>query len=325
MSWVGQTLNNVDVLTVNFVQAMYTTLAVEMGTVIKGGIVLYFSILGILTIRGEIDTPLKEIAKRAIFAGIVTQGLLNWDVVSHYANDFVFKAPNEIGIKLLQAVSSANSNAIVSLPTDATGMGDVIDTIIYQMTQIISEVSDKSVVWGIIVGLAMTALMIFLIGISMGLLIFAKVALAFIVGLVPLFSLALFFKSTKGLFEGLMRALWMTWLLPILIYSVLAFVFFVTDQMANTAINKINGQNSFDFGYIVPLFILYGCGTYLMFQVKDLAYGITGGFQMSGNAVKGLAAGAAGKVISRATQNRSARKAAIFQEKVRKHRENQRA
>lgn len=127
------------------------------------------------------------------------------------------------------------------------------------------------------------------------LLILSKLALAVLVGVGPLFIIALMFDSTKKFFEA--------WLAQVMNFAFVSFltvavVKLIFTMLASTAADSnlaASGEATLGIWTIASLIILSLVGLLVLMQVMGIASGLGGGMALSTMGAAGAAMGAAGR------------------------------
>jgi len=112
------------------------------------------------------------------------------------------------------------------------------------------------------------------------LIILAKLAVALILAVGPIFILLLIFNDTRKLFEGWLRTLINYALIPIFVYTLLALLLALV-QPPLTYLQNNSGVNSAALTGVGPFALITFMATLLLQQVLNISANITGGVSLS--------------------------------------------
>ena len=141
-----------------------------------------------------------------------------------------------------------------------------------------------------------------LTGISLILLIVAKVFVAVLLAVGPLFVLALMFPTTRGFFEGWFRALMNYAFIPLFAYAVLALILrILTGTTVDLLANSGPGQNNV-LPFMASFLLMTFIGVVVMSQVPNMTASVTGGFAVQTQNIARRAANRGSRSIRQAGQ-----------------------
>ena len=272
MDFINALLDTIDITVHQYAFDSYKALAEEMQTTLRLMFTLSIIFLGINSQMGWIPLTLQEIIKNFFRFLFIFVFATNWEIFSTTIYPILTNAPNQIGNVIMGAGKSGGSDI-------NSALGGIFDRTITVASHMIFEtpLTDMGIkILGFLlggVGFALVIYAIFLIAL-------AKIALAILLGLAPLFLSFMMFASTRGLFEGWMRQLMNFALIPILTYSVLIFVVALVEPLASILSDATAhaGAKTTD----MYQFILSGAvSVILLNQVMGIASGIAGGMQLS--------------------------------------------
>ena len=112
------------------------------------------------------------------------------------------------------------------------------------------------------------------------LVILAKIAVALLLAVGPVFILLLIFSNTKNLFEGWLRTLLNYAIIPIFVYALLALLLTLAETPLKAMENNI-GADSPVITYIAPFLFVSFVSVMLLAQIMNIAASITGGLSLS--------------------------------------------
>jgi type IV secretion system protein VirB6 len=273
-----------------YVSDTATSIIGAIGPVAAQLLTLYFIIYGISMMRGLVEEPISDFAMRVIKTSIILALALNIGIYNGQIVNFLWNSPD----KLAQYVSGAGSSTVAnmdyldSLMTQFYNLGDKY----WQFSSGATSLDIGPKIMAVVTWLAGVVVTVY----AAFLLILAKMALAVILGIGPIFVLLLMFEGTKRFFES--------WFGQALNY---VFVVVLTSAAVKLILSLIVAYMpsanavAADTGSIaaaIPPIALAGIGALVMMQLSSVASALGGGVAIStlgaGNAVWNKAKGAAG-------------------------------
>lgn len=251
---------------------------------------LYFVIYGIAMMRGLIEEPISDFAMRVIRIALILTLALNIGYYNGQIVEFLWNSPDKLAAYVAgsNATGTANMSFLDNLMTEFYTLGELFWAYSSGMTSV--DLGPKLIallVW--VAGVVVTVYAAFLF-------LLAKMALAVILGIGPIFILLLMFEGTKRFFES--------WLAQALNY---VFVVVLTSAVVKLILSLIvaympNAQAvagaTGSISAAIPPIALAGIGALVMMQLSSVASSLGGGVAIStlgaGNAVWSKAKGAAG-------------------------------
>jgi len=285
MEFINTLLSTIDITVNQYAFDSYKALAEEMKTTLRLMFMLSLIFLGINSQMGWIPTTLQEIIKNFFRFLFIFVFATNWEIFSTTIYPILTNAPSQIGNVIMGA---GNGGGDIN-----TALGGIFDRIIIVANQMIFK-SDLSAFGTKILGFLLGGVGFVVVIYAVFLIVLAKIALAILLGLAPLFLSFMMFATTRGLFEGWLRQLMNFALIPILTYSVLIFVVALVEPLAGglyVASTKAGAQTTDMYQFILSAAV----SIILLKQVMGIAAGISGGMQLS---TMGAVAGAAKKGLS---------------------------
>lgn len=251
--------------------------------------VLYIIIYGISMMRGLIEEPITDFVMRVVRIGLImgfglSLGIYNGEVVG-----FLWNSPDALANLIVGSTSgTSNMTFLDNLMTSFYELGQKYWTYSSGMTS--PDIGPKIIavaVWGAGIGITLYGAF---------LLILAKMALAVILGIGPIFILLLTFESTKRFFETwlgqALNYVFMVALTAAVIKMVLSIV------MAYMAPANAAAAADGSIAAALPPLALGVVGALVMMQLSGVASALGGGVAVStlgaGNAVWSKAKNAAG-------------------------------
>jgi len=266
-------LDRIDVAIATFVIDLFTALSSELESTLRLMMILSIILYGLAMTNGWIETSLKD-AMKHIFMGIVfyifatNVGLFSTVLFEMFTN-----GPAHLLAEVLRSVSSGSGSGSIN-----TFISDFYDKGIRVSGDLMYGSG-----WSVslkFMGFAVAAAVIGLCGYSAFLVCMSKIAVAVLLGLSPIFIACLFFKTTRGLFEGWLRQLFNFALIPLLTYTVMLFCLAIVTEPSNLlADSQANGNLT----SVVVWPYVFSCvvSFLLLMQVMGIAGGIAGGVSLS--------------------------------------------
>lgn len=259
------------------------------------GLVIYIALFGYMVMRGIVSEPWGELVYRMVklcllYVAATTVAYTEW-----VTNPLFHGMPDAIS----QALAGHTVTSVGSVFDDYFGQCDVIIRRIETEAATYSDINPYKLVLYIL-SLCLKALAGLSAAIGFSITVFAKVALAILIALGPIFIALSLFETTRRLFHG--------WLgqafnFIVLMAVIIAITALITDLGA-TAVTASEGVGDAAIGAV--LFAVYiFLGTIFFFQAPSIATGIAGGAAAGVGAFAGSAWGtmAAPFQQSRATRN----------------------
>lgn len=270
-----QLLDKVDAGVENYIFNSYAGLAAEMSSTLRIMFVLFLVLYGVSVMQGWIRTSLPEFIQMLVRMLFIFIFATFWNVFSAFAYELFTQTPNQVAGVLLSSAGGSLSNA------DSVNevLGGIYDKTISSASQLIF----KSDTWAFgtkLHGLLLAVLVIGMIIYALFLIVLAKIAVAILLGLSPLFIAFMLFSATRGLFEGWLRQLLNFAFIPALTYGILIFVVSLNNDSV-TALKESVKNGSTGNMDIYPVLLSAGISIILLMQVMGIAAGIAGGMQLS--------------------------------------------
>lgn len=275
LSVVSNILQQVDVVSKTFVSGEYQALANYMKPVIYALYGLIVTILGLQIQMGYSDLSVEPFIERALKAGLITMLALNWGYFSEHVCKLFVDAPNEIAMQIVSHFSSSDNKDIHSITI-------ALDKFFKEGMQLSSQLWDmgsfSNYMPCVISGFTLL-LIIALTGLALLDLIIVKVCLNLFLILAPIMIPAYFFQPTKGLlFDGWLSGLTGFALMPIFIYSSLAFCLL----LLHTAGIQPDLTHQLGLVDVAPFIIYLVVAIGLLMKSTQMATAIAGSFSASG-------------------------------------------
>lgn len=266
-TWLQSTLNG-------FIATQAAIAASALAPVIVTLATIYVMLWGYLMLTGQIQEPILDGFKRIVTVAVILGIAINLWLYNGPIVDTFFRAPFELSAAMVGAPPLAMIDSIWSRGTDVAALfwanAGVLNGEfgLYLVTFI---------VWGITGLLCVYA---------MFLLALARIALAILLALGPLFIGLLFFDSTKRFFEAWIAQLANYGFIAILTGAVAALVLSLVNSFAASSYEIGAGIQFADTAYFLLTAVL---AFLLLRQVMPIAAGLASGIALSSGGLVGRA------------------------------------
>ena len=173
----------------------------QMATVLTILLTIYIAIFGLMLLTGRTNVGVRSLVPRAITIGLVLTFATSWVAYQSVVWNLVVGGPNELAGVLTGTRGSATDTFAQKI--------DVVFLAIQEASQGASDISAFSPE-----GMMWMGAMLFMLG-TVGLLVTAKIALAVLLALGPVFVVMALFSGTRGLFAGWLKGVVMLALAPL--------------------------------------------------------------------------------------------------------------
>ncbi len=280
MGAIETLIDNVDSMILGFVQGSFGSLTASIHILWQLMFIVFIAVYGYkVMISGRFSAAdmIVHCVKIIIILVVATQ----WDTFFTLVYNMATDLPNDIAGQILQG--STNTLGSSAQPTDQitanSGLSDFFDRGMKIVEKILEGVGILDVGTYLYAGCVFVGTVGFAAYAGM-LIILSKIAVAILLAIGPIFILLLIFSNSRGLFEGWLRTLLNYSVIPIFVYTLLAFLL----SLAERPLQNLE-QHS---GVTEPL--LDGVGSYtlvtvisilLLMQVMNMAASVTGGLSLS--------------------------------------------
>ena len=173
----------------------------QMATVLTILLTLYVAIFGFLLLTGRAGVGVRSLVPRAMTLGLVLTFATSWVAYQSVVWNLAVGAPDWLAGILMGGGGSATQTFAEKI--------DVVFLAIQEASQGVDDISAFSPP-----GMMWMGAMLFMLG-TLGLLVTARIALAVLVALGPIFVVMALFEGTRGLFAGWVKGLVMLALTPL--------------------------------------------------------------------------------------------------------------
>ncbi len=274
-----QLIDNVDSIILGFVQGSFGSLTATIQVLWRLMFIVFIAVYGYKVFIGgrfSASDLITHCFKIIIILVIATE----WDTFFLFVYNMVTDLPADLAGQLMQSAStlygpyaqadsSATANNALSLFFDR-GMAVSAKILEGAGWTNIGQYLYAFAVWFGTIGLAGYAAM---------LIVLAKLAVGILLALGPVFILLLIFSNTRQLFEGWLRTLLNYAVIPIFVYTLLAFLLVLIEA----PLQKLEDSNINDslITVIGPFLLTSVVSILLLSQIMNLAASVTGGVSLS--------------------------------------------
>jgi len=272
-------INQVDALVLAFVQGAFGSLIPTVQILWRLMFIVFIAVFGYkVIISGRFNAPdlVVNCVKIIILLCIATQ----WDTFCLLVYDMVTDLPAGLAGQIIQGAASSVPSATASTEATAnTALSLFYDRAIEVSTKLLQGAGWNNF------GLYFYACLIWLgailfTGYAAMLIILAKIAVALLLAVAPIFILLLIFANTKSLFEGWLRTLLNYAIIPIFVYALLALLLTLAESPLKAMEENI-GPDGAVITYIAPFMFVSFVSVLLLAQIMNIAASITGGLSLS--------------------------------------------
>lgn len=265
MALPTEILMQVDQVTLGYTAKAYqAVVSAHMGE-LRLMLVIYVAMFGIGVLQGMIPLTLQQAAKHILKALIIFQLATNWGTFTTFFYNVFTSGPDKLTAALL------GGNA----PTKQ--LEDVYTVGIEAAQNIFRKAGAFDVAQILLAGLV-TIGTVFMVGVALFLLIFAKMGLAVLLSIAPIFLALALWKSTQGLFQGWINYLVHFAMIPVITYAVMGLAL----QLIQAPVNEMKaaGEN-LTMVTTTPYLLMGAITTLLCSQILKIAASLGGGITLS--------------------------------------------
>ncbi|WP_019221067.1 type IV secretion system protein [Bartonella senegalensis] len=202
-----QLFNRIDQITKTYFTEISLKAIATITPFISIGLTITFIVYGWLIMRGAVEMPLAGFLSRSLRISIITSIALTAGLYQTDLAELIIDLPNDL------------SNALINNPTKGQQLNSLIDKVAERGFECASKAFEESafsdangLLYGLF-GILILLVTSFLAAIGGAFILLAKIALVLLVGLGPIFIIALLWQPTYRLFEQ--------WIVQILNYTIL--------------------------------------------------------------------------------------------------------
>lgn len=263
-NFISSTLSKVDAISVKFVSGTFNNIVSNSEGVITLVFTLYIIVMGYRFLTHTLDADISTITRKLIIMLIAYALLMNWELYNLFMYNIFTREPLELSKLIVGAGGTENAlNKIFSAGIDAAN----------RLFASVDFHHIMNLFYGLVVAFAATLNCIF----ALCLLIYAKVVLAVMLALAPIFVLFMLWDFTKSLFTSWLHQLLNFALVPIVTTAILAFMLQVVDS---TTQDLAGIQDANILGIILPFTLMNFINFALLKQVLRICASLSGGMTM---------------------------------------------
>jgi type IV secretion system protein VirB6 len=276
----------IDHLTMEFARDVSSRVIVAITPVVSAGLSLWFVVWGILVMRGAVEQPVREFLAKVIRTALIVSVALGAGLYQSTVADLVQRVPDELaavvmgdeatfardldGTVLVFGLSGSESGQ-AALMDRAAGQGLAKAEDAFQKGGVLTQQGIAFHIFGVLILFAT----VIMVGAGGSLIIVAKVVLAILAALGPLFIAALLFDATKRFFER--------WVAMVATYALIVLLF----ACVSTFMLGIFGNYMASVNFDGTMNVAYGIGGALVLtmvsrailkEIHQLAVGLGGGY-----------------------------------------------
>lgn len=267
-----------------FITSGVSNLAGELKGPLIAGAALYLVVFGILILLGYVRAPLQDFVVNALKIAFIVALVTQVSNYNYYVKDLFFT-------QLPEGINSA----LGKVPGTSVSAGDIsngaaFDRVVDQVLLIADSIR-KEGSWRNIYPIAVAAIYSFVALIVamvlLAIVLYAKVALALVLVVGPIFIALLLFRVTQPFFSSWMAAAANFVLLQVLVMAAITLLVSIVDNYLKSASGQDLGTQIVMAWRMLGLFAL---SLYLALQLPDIAARISGGgLALGGGIISGAA------------------------------------
>jgi len=262
----------IDQTTATYVTDISSKAIAAITPVATVGMTVAFIAYGLLIIRGAVEMPVAEFLNRCLRVGIITSIALAGGLYQSEIASAITTVPDELASALISNAQAASS--VGSLVDQAAGEGFARASEAFEESGFFSSDGLLYGLFGILI-LIITAIFVAIGG---AFLLLAKIALALLAGIGPLFIIALLWQPTHRFFEQ--------WTAQVLNYVLLIVLFAAVFGLMMNIFGDYMADLKFDgvqnVGYTLGgAVIISVVSIVLLLQLPSIASGLAGGVGLS--------------------------------------------
>lgn len=274
-NYVDDILLAIDQTSENLVSRMYGALGAELGIFIPTALVILMIIFGLAMMLGHIQYPVRKFIGNTVVVTLVFTVITNWDWFNVVFYNMFTNSPDAIGGLIMTAAGFETPGGT------GTRLGEL-----FEMGLVASGAgfSSDGYFMPIVIGTAIFLATLLVCGFAIALLCLAKIGMAVVLALGPLFIFFTLFSVTRGMFSSWLQQCFNYGFIALLTYVILAFLM----QLLLQALIAVPDTNP-TVDTIAPLCIVSFIGCFVLWQVPQTAAGLAGGAQLTTMGVFGSA------------------------------------
>jgi len=262
-----------------FARDVSSRLIVAITPVLAAGLTVWFIVWGILVMRGSVEQPVREFLGKVIRTALILSVALGAGLYQRDVAELIRTVPDDL------AAAVAGGEGDVGFAADPLATGSVQAALIDRAAgQGLSKVEDAFEKGGLMTqqgiafytfGVLLLLATVIMVGVGGALILVAKVMLALLAGLGPLFIAALLFDATRRFFDRWVAMLATYGLVVVLFAAVFTFLLAIfANYMGGVALDG-NMNVAYGIGGALVLTIV---SVAILKELHHLAVGLGGGY-----------------------------------------------
>ena len=239
-NFLSKAFERIDSALSSFAQSFSSSIATEIAPLVAGGLTLTFIMMGLMAVYGMLDRPFKELAWRMLWASVIMSIALTSAMYQSYIIDSLLTLPDELVASLMNG--AINDGNVVTGQNATGAIEELFSLGTYNAGQYfneanigITEFNIAPYIYGSLVFIG--TLLCVLVGTIW--LFVAKVVLALMLGVGPIFIVCLIWKPTQQFFWSWVGQILNTILTTIFVLAVFSiFASFFKDNLTALQISK---------------------------------------------------------------------------------------
>jgi len=269
----------VDSISTAFARDVSSRVIIAITPVLAAGLTVWFIVWGVLVMRGAVQEPVRESLGKVIRTALIVSVALGAGLYQHDVAEVIRTVPDDL------AAAVAGGEADVRFSADAFQTGSRQAALIDRAAgQGLSKAEDAFEKGGLMTqqgmafytfGVLILLATVIMVGVGGALILVAKVMLALLAGLGPLFIAALLFDATRRFFDRWIAMIATYGLIVVLFAAVFTFLLAIfANYMAGVALDG-NMNVAYGIGGALVLTIV---SVAILRELHHLAVGLGGGY-----------------------------------------------
>lgn len=280
MGAIETLIDNIDAMILGFVQGSFGALTDSIHILWQLMFIVFIAVYGykvMISGRFSASDMIVHCVKIIIILVVATQ----WDSFFTLVYNIVTDLPNDIAGQILQG--STNTLGSSAQPTDLMSANSGLSDFFDRGMKIVEKIMEGAAMFDIstyaYAGCVFAGTVGFT-GYAGMLIILSKIAVALLLAVGPIFILLLTFSNSRGLFEGWLRTLLNYSVIPIFVYTLLAFLLSLAQRPLEN-LEQHSGVTQSLLDGVAPYALVTFISVLLLMQVMNMAASVTGGLSLS--------------------------------------------
>ena len=275
-----QLITNVDNIVLGFVQGSFGSLTGIVTTLWRLMFIVFIAAYGYKTmVSGRFSA--SDLITHCLKIIVVLVLATSWDAFFLYIYRITTELPSDLAGQLMQAASGSlgSQSQAGDIATANAALSRFYDRSMAICEKLLEGASISHWEFYLYVMIVYLSALGFT-GFALTLIILAKLAVAIVLAVGPLFILLLVFANTRNLFEGWLKTLLNYAIIPIFVYALLALLL----ALAESPLRYLEEHSGFTdkvMTSIGPFVLITGISIVLLSQIMNIASSITSGVSLS--------------------------------------------